>query len=229
MTKKQEILKRQKKLVDFIKGWRGKMLLGDEELTERLGYSSKRTLAHDLNILRKKFVLYSKLNWIDGVKSTREIRVTDNGKDLRNQSDSAYLEALALANPDSFRVEWNEGYDEMTGGVRKYIEEKTRGAKCTGVYMLKEPSDLLSKRPIATPFVESLSNENTYIYDPRPCPLNPDNIPLKPYRNSGEFNAGYVNKRDKVTNEFIDKHSEEYLRKIIPANGRIPLNMLELS
>ena len=141
---------RQKELFDFIDKWTGLFFMSNTAImSEMANYQSTKTVERDINTLTDKFLIHKEYIW-RGTKSTRVCKVVNRNKDLRWQSDSNYLEAIVLANPDCFKIHWRIGYDHYYGGIRKYIDvlDEHKGVTCTGVYLLKEPNKMLSKRPI---------------------------------------------------------------------------------
>ena len=141
---------RQKQLFDLIDKWDGTFFMSNDTImSEMANYHSTKTVRRDIDTLTDKFLIHKEYIW-KGTKSIRVCKVVNRNKDLRWQSDSNYLEAIVLANPDSFKITWRIGYDTYQGGINKYLYalDTQKGITCTGVYLLKEPDEMLSKRPI---------------------------------------------------------------------------------
>ena len=154
LSKSEEVLKRQMNLFQFIKGWKGVLFLSNDSLINKMAHYSRRTLIRDLDILEQKFLISRSYKWVNG-KSIRYIKVVNHDKELLGQCNYDYLESLALANPDCFKVKWRVGYEYHEGGVHKFADycrkwHTTIGNSWygTGVWLLKEPHQLLSSTPI---------------------------------------------------------------------------------
>ena len=150
ITQKEKIRKRQKNLFDLIDTWSGRFMLGDKTIKETLHYDNEKAVSRDIATLKDKFLIHAALKWLTPSKSLRICKVVNRNKDIRRQSDANYLEEMVLANPDSFKIKWRVGYDHNEGGVRKYVDalDECGGTTCLGVYLLRQPSKMLSSKPV---------------------------------------------------------------------------------
>ena len=168
MTKKEQVLQRQMKLFQLIKDWQGRFILSDAKILEMMpeSYSTTKTIRRDVETLKQRFLISSKTIFLSPSKSIREIKVINKNKELLKQCNYEYLEALALANPHCFLIKWRVGYEYHEGGIQKYLDEKCPstiiGNKWhnTGIWLLKEPSTLLSSKPIKYTKIEEVNSED---------------------------------------------------------------------
>ena len=178
MNKSEQILKRQKALFDYIDTFTGTFFKSDttilDALREHYGDCNSRTVRRDIDELTDKFLIHKSYKWIND-KSLRICTVVNKTKDLRYQSDSNYLEAMVLANPDCFRIKWTIGYDKDQGGIKKYVDtlEDRKGVTCTGVFLLKNPNKMLSNRPVRYKnlFIKDIESMGSNKYDDAPLPF----------------------------------------------------------
>ena len=178
ITKKEQVLIRQKALFDLIDNWSGIFFMSDtaitNELKEHYNTANKQTARRDIDELTDRFLIHKSYKWSNN-KSNRVCTVVNRKKDLRFQSDSNYLEGIVLANPDCFKIHWRIGYDHFYGGIKKYIDalDERRGVTCTGVYLLKEPNKMLSKRPIQyrSTLKKDPESIGSDLYDDAPVPF----------------------------------------------------------
>ena len=177
MTKKEQVLQRQMKLFHVIKAWDGTFLLSDQSIIDMMGdYNNRKTLQRDIETLKQKFLISTFQRFISPTKSIREIKVINYRKELLRQCNYEYLEALMLSNSHCFKIKWRDGYNYKEGGVRKYVDEKNANTIVgtrwhgTGIYLLSQPSKLLSSKPIKYSNNNDVNNPDYKSYlDTRPC------------------------------------------------------------
>ena len=158
MTKRERVLQRQMELFQYIKdNSHYGLKQSNDTILSKLAhiYNSKRTLQNDLDILEQKFLITRKIMFSNPTNKVRVIKVIDRSKELLSQCSYDYIEALALANPHCFLIKWRDGYQYHKGGVQKYVDYKPTYGRIigtqwegTGMWLLKEPSELLSSKPI---------------------------------------------------------------------------------
>ena len=178
MNKKEAILQRQMELFEFIKehskyGFR----MSNTGILEKMShiYNTVKTIERDLGVLEQKFLINRNNTYISPTNSYRIIKITNRSKELLSQCNYDYIEALALANPHCFKIKWRDGYSYREGGVRKFLDEKNakthigRQWSDTGVWLLSQPSKLLSKRPIKHDQEEINDPDNKSYLDNRPA------------------------------------------------------------
>ena len=153
------------KLFHLIKGWKGTFILSDKSIMEMADeYTSSKTLRRDMETLKQKFLISTFQKYLSPSKSIREIRIINHKKELLRQCNYEYLEASMLSNPHCFKIKWRDGYDYLEGGVQKYIDEKCPTTIIgnmwfgTGIYLLSEPSTLLSSKPIRYTLPKEVNN-----------------------------------------------------------------------
>lgn len=164
-NKTKEMLQRQMHLFNFIKAKKGSVCHhSNEKIAPQLLYDkSIRNLQRDLDILEQKFLIRRSYKWISKGKSIRTIKVVNQYKELLSQCNYKYLEAVAIANPQAFKLKWREGYNYFEGDVSMFLNRVDGHNGCTIGHNWAGTGMWLSNKPIKT--VKSIPNQIVMRYD----------------------------------------------------------------